>query len=227
MADTKEEIKEVLSNPGELDFEFMQEEGFSPLNEPLEEKYKSTDVENPPNFSDNDFSTPDEELDAPEQEIGEEFNPEQQSYELPTEQAQQAADALIGVTDNVLEIGGGYFVKIKKHQLFYDFEEIIQVVDQQNEKNVQRVKLDEQDKILLRPLLVAVLKKRAKHLSPEQQLLGAVLSILFKKVQLVFEIRAENELLLDRILQIIKEEKEGKEEEEKTETIEEVTVEEA
>ena len=98
-------------------------------------------------------------------------------------------------------------MKIKKHKDFYDFEEIVQVIDEQNAKNVKRIKLDEEDKILLRPLLIAILKKKAKKLTPEQQLLGAVLSILMKKAQVVMEIRAENEILLDRILEIIREEK--------------------
>ncbi|MCB0536743.1 MAG: hypothetical protein KDE33_04365, partial [Bacteroidetes bacterium] len=114
---------------------------------------------------------------------------------------------LLGMTDNVLAVGSGFFVKIKKHKDFYDFEEIVQVIDEQNAKNVKRIKLDEEDKILLRPLLIAILKKKAKKLTPEQQLLGAVLSILMKKAQVVMEIRAENEILLDRILEIIREEK--------------------
>jgi hypothetical protein len=111
------------------------------------------------------------------------------------------------MTDNVLAVGSGFFVKIKKHKDFYDFEEIVQVIDEQNAKNVKRIKLDEEDKILLRPLLIAILKKKAKKLTPEQQLFGAVLSILMKKAQVVMEIRAENEILLDRILEIIREEK--------------------
>ena len=130
-----------------------------------------------------------------------------EDFELPTGHAKQAADTLLGMTDNVLAVGSGFFVKIKKHKDFYDFEEIVQVIDEQNAKNVKRIKLDEEDKILLRPLLIAILKKKAKKLTPEQQLLGGVLSILMKKAQVVMEIRAENEILLDRILEIIREEK--------------------
>ena len=152
--------------------------------------------------------------DAPEQEIGSYEDGEDgldeldgEDFELPTGHAKQAADTLLGMTDNVLAVGSGFFVKIKKHKDFYDFEEIVQVIDEQNAKNVKRIKLDEEDKILLRPLLIAILKKKAKKLTPEQQLLGAVLSILMKKAQVVMEIRAENEILLDRILEIIREEK--------------------
>ena len=107
----------------------------------------------------------------------------------------------------MLAVGGGYFVKIRKHQEFYEFEEIIQVVDQQNDKNVERIKLDKEDQALLRPLLAQVLRKKAKKLTPEQQLMGAVISILMKKAQVVMEVRAENSLLENRILDIVRQEK--------------------
>ena len=128
-------------------------------------------------------------------------------FEIPDGHAKQAADTVLGMADNVMAVGGGFFVKIKKHREFYDFEEIIQVIDEQNEKNIQRLKLDKEDKILLRPLLIAILKKRARRLTPEQQLMGAVLSILMKKVQVAVEMRAENELLVDRILDVIRAER--------------------
>jgi len=155
-----------------------------------------------------------EPLDAPEQEInGNGFEAEAEDtiidkdFEVPLAQANQAADALLGMTNNVLAVGGGYFVKINKHKEFYEFEEIIQVVDKQNDKNIERIKLDKEDQVLLRPLLAQVLRKKAKKLTPEQQLMGAVVSILMKKAQMVLEIRAENSLLEDRILDIIREEK--------------------
>ena len=52
-----------------------------------------------------------------------------------------------------------------------------------------------------------MLKQKAKKLTPEQQMLGAVLSILMKKAQVVMEIKAENEIMVDRILDVIREEK--------------------
>lgn len=156
----------------------------------------------------------DEPLDAPEQEIngnGQEDESDEpltdDDFEVPLAQANQAADALLGMTNNILGVGGGFFVKINKHKEFFEFDEIIQVIDQQNDKNVDRVKLDKEDKALLRPLLAQVLRKKAKKLTPEQQLMGAVASILIKKGQVVMEVRAENSLLEDRILDIIREEK--------------------
>lgn len=221
MPDIKDEIQAILSKEDDQKaFESIPEEDYSPLNQAVVEKHfgNQEQQQNPPASAegemDDEFHVSDEDLDAPEQEIDEHesddnVTSEKESFELPTAHAQQAADAILGVTDNLLEVGGGFFVKIRKHKLFFDFEEVIQVIDQQNEKNVQRIKLEPEDKILLRPLLAAVLKKRAQRLTPEQQLLGAVVSILFKKVQIVAEIRAENEFLVERILHIIKEESEG------------------
>ena len=248
-----QEVQDALTaTPEEINFEQLQNENSSPLNQPViekdiggerpvetdEEKQKSWNVWKPeqehktldelePGRSGNtqtDFRTKveakvekekeQEPLDAPEQEInGNGFDTEtdetltDQDFEVPLAQANQAADAILGMSNNVLAVGGGYFVKIRKHQEFYEFEEIIQVVDQQNEKNVERIKLDKEDQALLRPLLAQVLRKKAKKLTPEQQLMGAVISILMKKAQVVMEVRAENSLLENRILDIVRQEK--------------------
>ena len=247
------EVQEALTaSPEEINFEQLQNEDSSPLNQPViekdiggerpveteEEKQKSWNVWKPeqehktldelePGRSGNtqtDFRSTveanvekekaQEPLDAPEQDInGNGFDTEadetvtDQDFEVPLAQANQAADAILGMSNNVLAVGGGYFVKIRKHQEFYEFEEIIQVVDQQNDKNVERIKLDKEDQALLRPLLAQVLRKKAKKLTPEQQLVGAVISILMKKAQVVMEVRAENSLLENRILDIVRQEK--------------------
>ncbi|GAL74622.1 hypothetical protein JCM19275_3477 [Nonlabens ulvanivorans] len=248
------EVQEALTaSPEEINFEQLQNEDSSPLNQPViekdiggerpvetdeEEKQKSWNVWKPeqehktldelePGRSGNtktDFRSTveanvekekaQEPLDAPEQDInGNGFDTDadetvnDQDFEVPLAQANQAADAILGMSNNVLSVGGGYFVKIKKHQEFYEFEEIIQVVDQQNDKNVERIKLDKEDQALLRPLLAQVLRKKAKKLTPEQQLMGAVISILMKKAQVVMEVRAENSLLENRILDIVRQEK--------------------
>ena len=171
-----------------------------------------------------------EPLDAPEQEInGNGFESQEEDavtdadFQVPLAQANQAADAILGMSNNVLAVGGGYFVKVKKHQEFYEFEEIIQVVDQQNEKNVERIKLDKEDQALLRPLLAQVLRKKAKKLTPEQQLMGAVISILMKKAQMVMEVRAENSLLENRILDIVRQEKGYSDQDEDEEAIDDVS----
>jgi len=224
MSDIHEEVQQVLTNQDNIQFEELSGEETSPLNQPVVEK-EDNDQQSEPISEEREDSDktsfgeqqpeqeePEEVDDASEQEIDDNYSEatvvdNEEEFELPTGHAKQAADTILGMTDNVLGIGGGYFVKIRKHKEFYDFEEIIQVIDKQNTKNVKRIKLDEEDKILLRPLLIAILKKKAKVLTPEQQLLGAIISILMKKAQVVMEIKAENEILTERILDIVREEK--------------------
>lgn len=181
-----------------------------------QKKIKATDGMEQETINRND-NTP---LDAPEQEIGVAFDDDQtidenqthddkakEEFELPTDAAKQAADSIFGTVNNLIDLGGGYFVKIKKHKEFYDFDEIIELIELQNEKNIKRIKLDKEDKAALKPLLVQILKKKAKKLTPERQLMALVLSILLKKGRMVMEIKAENDLLVERILDIVREEK--------------------
>jgi len=229
MSDIKKEVQKALIEQSDnIPLEEIPAEESSPLNQPVvekdiaghvtiqtEETTPITDSENleapegnePETLS---FSEDDSSEDAPEQEINSNYEEadlveKDEAFELSTSHAKQAADSLLGITNNVLGIGGGFFVKIRKHKEFYDFEEVIQLIDDQNEKNIARIKLDEEDKALLRPLLIAILKKRAKQLTPEQQLLGAVISILMKKAQVVMEVRAENKILEERFLDIVRE----------------------
>ncbi len=228
---SSKEITAVISDDSAVEFEQIAGENTSPLNAPVIEKDIAGTRQSgiPPTNSDTDDQvkeTPASEQedlpDAPEQQIDDDYdNPEsfdseeaasdvgleKETFELPTAHAKQAADTFLGMADNFLEIGGGFFVKVKKHNDFYDFEEIVQVIDEHNAKNVKRLRLEKEDKALLKPLLVEVLKKKAAKLTPEQQLMGALISILVKKAQIVMEMRAENEILVDRILNIIREEK--------------------
>lgn len=233
MSDIQDEIQEVLSHPENVQFEELEGEESSPLNEPVVNNDGAGIQSEPAQEQSNsqeqqaDTGTPasqkpqqepqpeeeaDEPLDAGEQEIDDNYAEatvidDEEEFEIPTGHAKQAADTILGMTDNVLAIGGGYFVKLRKHKEYYEFEEIIHVIDNQNEKNVKRIKLDEEDKVLLRPLLITILKKKAKKLTPEQQLMGAIISIMMKKAQMVMEIKAENDILTERILDIIREEK--------------------
>lgn len=221
----------MLQEEGGIAFEQIAGEESSPLNAPVIEKdiagnrpgstNESSSQEGPSDegepstaFGPNE-PVDDGPLDAPEQQIWEDLEDppvvEEESldetFELPTAHAKQAADTFLGMADNFMEIGGGFFVKVKKQPIFYDFDEIVQVIDEHNAQNVQKLRFTKADKALLRPLLVAVLKKKAQRLTPEQQLMGALLSILVRKAQMVMEVRAENEILVERITQIIREER--------------------
>jgi len=174
------------------------------------------------------LDAPEQEVDLEEEELTEQIE-NQGTMHIPDSHATLAANSLLGIANNALEIGGGFFVKIKKTKELLEFDEAIRVVDRQNKKNIQRIKLDEEDQALLRPILIQVLKNRAEELTPEQQLIAASISIIMKKVQMMAEIKAENKMMVSNIRDAIRAEiraaKEEAEEENVEEEIEEVEVE--
>ena len=236
MIDSDDEIRQVLSQSrDEIPFEELPGEEFSPLNQPVVEKNMagsfqerspqdlSMSGKDPEDTSAHDNSGYREEplrgttyaeepLDAPEQHIDETYGEtagagDEEKFEVPGGHAKQAADTILGVTNNMLEIGGGYFVKIRKHRDFIEFEEIIERLDRQNTRNIKRIKLDSEDKALLRPLLITMLKAKAQKLTPEQQMIAAIISILVKKTQMVMQVRAENNMLVDQFREIVREDR--------------------
>ena len=120
-----------------------------------------------------------------------------------TDHAKMMADVILGAANNLIEVGGGFFIKIKTDASFHEYAELIQVIEEQNQRNLKRLVLDESDKAMLRPLIAEILRSREKVMSPEQQLLIAMVSILIKKAQVVMEVRAENQILTERIKEII------------------------
>lgn len=225
-AELQQEVETALKEDQEnFLFETPLGEEASPLNQPVKEKdiaHIETEVEEQPEenelepSSEQDFSPPnaEEHDDAPEQIINENFDPllppqeSDEPIEIPTEHANTMANSILGMTNNFFALGMGFFVKIKKEKDFYEFDEVIQVIDEFNEKNVKKVILDKEDQALIKPLLIQILKKKSKLLSPEQQLAGVVVSILLKKIQMMAEIRKGNEALLDQISEMIRSSKE-------------------
>lgn len=228
-------IENVLKQDGQdIEFEPIPDETDSPLDQPVVQKSNTSgdvsaarhqeqaadsqeqSAESATKATETSQQTQEPFNDAPEQEInagptGQEkqdmSGEEAEEFSMPLEHARMMADSIIGTINNtVLEVGGGYFITIHKHKDFYDFEEIIQVIDEQNVKNIRRLKLDEEDKALLRPLLVHVLRKKAAVMSPEKQLLMVTFSILIKKAKVVMEIRSENAALVERIRDVIRKE---------------------
>lgn len=251
MSENKELIENVLKkDPQDIAFEPIPEENDSPLAQPVVQKSNTSGDVNATKTEKKETTNPAEEKkeepkakaqekpsDAPEQEINADPPPEEEKkgagatssseegeFSMPLEHAGLMADSIIGTINNtVLEVGAGYFVTISKHKDFYDFEELIQVIDEQNAKNIKRIKLDEEDKALLRPLLIHILRKKSAALSPEKQLLMVAISIIIKKAKVVIEIRMENQQLVERIRDIIRKELRGYEEEKEEENKEQET----
>ena len=156
----QEEIKQALETDQTMAENIIDEQE-SPLNQPVKEKdiagNQESDFSHIPDDNEESseqatgefdpFKIPGEEpLDAPEQEFssdpGEVDPTESQSndgFEIPNDQAAMMADTVLGMTNNFLAIGGGFFVKIKKHRSFLDFDQVVQVIDEQDQKNIQRI----------------------------------------------------------------------------------------
>jgi len=204
---TDKEIQDALAGELELPMEEIQEGIESPLNDPVIDRSQ----EHQTNTTTQSQET--EPLDAPTQQFqGHEQEVETSTIEaeseidpkIAKESAKLLADSVLGSVNMVIGVGGGYFVKIKKDEDFYQFEEVVELIDEQNDKNVERIKLDKEDIALLKPLLVEVLKSKVQHITPEKQLLGAVFAILIKKYQAVQEIKTDNDLLYSKIVNIIR-----------------------
>lgn len=235
----QEQTNQILEEAfGEsIEYEEISEVSTSPINEPVKEgevsdgfaQEKSQTLEQP---IDADEKLPEgileeyeEELpptDAPEQVVDDE---EEEEFEAenglhanaasPIDEANEhaaiAADTFLGIADNVLEIGGGFFIKIKKNKSHVYFDELIERsqlkdfkkigtdIDQLNAANIKRIKLDDADRALLRPVLIEVLKKKTKQLTPEQQLAAITISIGIKKAQAVMEMKAANAIFAQNL----------------------------
>ena len=213
--DLEKEIEKVLTSTEEIPFEKIMPVDGSPLSDPIRNKEGEVNTieeePNPPISQEGELPEEEEGLiedddDAPEQLINEAF--EEQPIDEQDEQSSEqytkmVANTIIGTADNLLEIGGGFFVKITKHKEYFEFHEIIQQIDEQNHKNVKRLRLEKEDKALLRPIIAEILRKQTKQFSPEQQLLGCLISIIVKKAQVVMDIKKENQGLENRLKEII------------------------
>ena len=226
----EEEIANVLEqSTDEIGFETILDVADSPLNDPViskgddmhnsnepEEEQSSIETEKKEPF---DFEDSEEDDDVPEQPINEnnegfseEFEEEEHNFQIPKSHAKLEADTYLAIADNILTVGGGFFVTIRKRKEFYDFEEVIQIIDEQNEKNISRFKLDKEDKTLLRPLIIAIIRKKSKKMSLEGLLIRAIIATIVKKGKAFFITKQECAIVEERILDAIKEQNKHKEE---------------
>lgn len=200
---TPEEIQAILTGP-EPELQTSMSPDESPLNRPVAEKSSPEKPESSP------FDFPEDEgpVDAPEQVIGNGAagpGASPQQPEIPTDAAMIATETFLGMFNNVVTVGAGYFIRIEKKGSFYDLEGFTTVLDEQNKRNLEKIKLDEGDKALLRPLIAEMIRKHAIQLSVEKQLVGVLISILFKKAKLIMEIRNENQTMVQKVEALIKE----------------------
>lgn len=244
MSDDIKEIQDHLQvDPEQIALEPIIEPESSPLNQPVAENEiglnsgssasANTTGDQPPQpgLPGNDNNEPPPDLnayDAPEQELGSndggggegsggghEPGSGSTDFEVPDVVAEQSADTMIHMANTVLEIGSGFFITLRKRKEFFEFEEIIEVIDEHNAKKIERFKLSEEEKATLRPVLIQVIKESGKTMSPTNQLIALGVAIMAKRARYIMEDFQENRILEERIIEIIQ----GKHQEEEPETV--------
>jgi hypothetical protein len=221
-----EEISEIETSPmnepvkvGEVS-EGIQKEEFLSSENSTQTKESTSEEDLPEGMLEDYMHESEPPLDAPEQIIDEELEEDElnnhqsassSAFDNANHHAGIAADSFIGIANQVLEIGGGFYIKIKRTKSHIYFDELLErnnstkfkpigdKLDALNSKNINRIKLDSADIALLRPILVEVLKSQTKKMTPEQQLIAVGISIAVKKAQSVMEIKAENKLFIRQL----------------------------
>lgn len=130
--------------------------------------------------------------------------------EMPNANAKQMADFILGSANFVIPLVGGRFVSVKIQKEFYEVQGFVETINQQNERNLERIKLTKEEIDYLRPILIAVIKEKNAQMTPMGQLLMALALIGAKKTSDVMEIRKENKKLEDTLVEMIKNNRMGK-----------------
>lgn len=93
---------------------------------------------------------------------------------------------------------------LKKHPQFYNFEGMIEDIDEFNAKISEKLKIDSEDIEMLRKPLVAMMQEKGiRGLTNGEQLLVACLMIGVKKVKVVLEVKKEVKIVEKKLFQRI------------------------
>jgi hypothetical protein len=124
--------------------------------------------------------------------------------EMPTQNAKQIADFILGTANFIVPLIGGRFVTVKIHKEYYEFNTFVETINSQNQRNIERIKLTKDEIDYLKPILVAVIKEKHTQLTPTTQLLVAVGMIGAGKVATIMDIKRENAQLEEKLIDIIR-----------------------
>lgn len=110
---------------------------------------------------------------------------------------------LLAIGDSLLKLTGSSFVTIDKKEAYYNDTKACNTIDTTNKENIDKIGLNKNDTALLKPLMTKVVAKRVGRLTPERQLLAAVMTIMASKAQAVIQIKKDNKILEEKIIKII------------------------
>jgi hypothetical protein len=154
-------------------------------------------------------------------------------FNIPSGSANDLIDFGQKGLNYAIGIFGPMLVGVKLHREFYNFKGAVEQIKEQNEKNTEKIKFDDEDIDMIREPLVAMMQEKGiRGLTNGEKLVVGLLMIGVKKAKIIVEIRKENKILENNLMDLIRSQSPQKAEpkettEEKEEKIEFVEAEEA
>jgi hypothetical protein len=149
-------------------------------------------------------------------------------FNIPSGSANDLIDFGQKGLNYAIGIFGPMLVGVKLHREFYNFKGAVEQIKEQNEKNTEKIKFDDEDIDMIREPLVAMMQEKGiRGLTNGEKLVVGLLMIGVKKAKIVVEIRKENKILENNLMDLIRSQapkqsgpkEEPKETEEEIETI--------
>ena len=126
-------------------------------------------------------------------------------FNIPSGSANDLIDFGQKGLNYAIGIFGPMLVGVKLHQEFYNYTGVVEQIKEQNEKNTERIKFDNEDIDMIREPLVAMMQEKGiRGLTNGEKLVVGLLMIGVKKAKIVVEIKKENKILENNILDLIR-----------------------
>lgn len=126
-------------------------------------------------------------------------------FNIPSGSANDLIDFGQKGLNYAIGIFGPMLVGVKLHREFYNYNGFVEQVKEQNEKNTERIKFDNEDIDMIREPLVAMMQEKGiRGLTNGEKLMVGLLMIGVKKAKVIVEIKKENKILENNLLDLIR-----------------------
>jgi len=126
-------------------------------------------------------------------------------FNIPSGSANDLIDFGQKGLNYAIGIFGPMLVGVKLHKEFYNYNGVVEQIKEQNEKNTERIKFDNEDIDMIREPLVAMMQEKGiRGLTNGEKLVVGLLMIGVKKAKIVVEIKKENKILENNLMDLIR-----------------------
>lgn len=126
-------------------------------------------------------------------------------FNIPSGSANDLIDFGQKGLNYAIGIFGPMLVGVKLHREFYNFKGAVEQIKEQNEKNTEKIKFDDEDIDMIREPLVAMMQEKGiRGLTNGEKLVVGLLMIGVKKAKIIVEIRKENKILENNLMDLIR-----------------------